>query len=146
MKQWAVAILAEYLSHRPIGRIVGLKPVRDDDYVLAIEDIRDERVHVGRTPLDFEPWLRSVKEGRYVLPAFGLCGRCGEIHCDRDLHLEIFRTCIRVRPSSSRWLSSSTSRARWRTNRHSIGPPPSAAISCRREGTMAERGDGGRVF
>ena len=63
--------------------------------MLAIEDIRDERVHVGRTPPDFEPWLRSVKEGRYVLPAFGLCGRCGEIHCDRDLHLEIFRTCIR---------------------------------------------------
>jgi hypothetical protein len=28
------------------------------------------------------------------LPAFGLCGRCGEIHCDRDLDLEIFRTCI----------------------------------------------------
>jgi hypothetical protein len=29
-----------------------------------------------------------------VIPAFGLCGRCGEIHCDRDLDLEIFRTCI----------------------------------------------------
>jgi hypothetical protein len=34
------------------------------------------------------------KEGRHVIPAFGLCGRCGEIHCDRDLDLEIFRTCI----------------------------------------------------
>ena len=70
------------------------KPVGPDDYVLAIEDVRDERVHVGRTPTDFEPWLRSVKEGRHVIPAFGLCGRCGEIHCDRDLDLEIFRTCI----------------------------------------------------
>jgi hypothetical protein len=94
MKQRAVALIADYLSHRPIGRIVGLKPVGDDDYVLAIEDVRDERVHVGRTPRDFEPWLKSVKEGRYVLPAFGLCGRCGEVHCDRDLDLEIFRTCI----------------------------------------------------
>lgn len=28
------------------------------------------------------------------MPAFGLCGRCGEIHCDRDLDLEIFRICI----------------------------------------------------
>ncbi len=94
MKQRAVAVLAEYLSRRPIGRIVGLKAVRPDDYVVAIEDLRDERVHVGRRPLDFEPWLKSVKEGRYVLPAFGLCGRCGEIHCDRDCDLEIFRTCI----------------------------------------------------
>ena len=69
---------------------------RDDDNVLAIEDVRDERVHVGRTRRDFEPWLKSVKEGRHVLPAFGLCGRCGEIHCDRDLDLEIFRSCVSV--------------------------------------------------
>jgi len=94
MKQRAVAILAEYLSQRPIGRIACLKRVGEDDYVLAIEDVRDERVHVGRAPLDFEPWLRSVKERRFILPAFGLCGRCGEIHCDRDLDLEIFRTCF----------------------------------------------------
>jgi len=94
VKQRAVTILAEYLSYRPIGRIVGLKTVRPDDYILAIEDVRDERVHVGRTPRDFEPWLKSVKEGRYVLPAFGLCGRCGEIHRDRDLDVETFRTCI----------------------------------------------------
>ena len=94
MKQRAVALIADYVGRRGIGRIVGLKPVGPDDYVLAIEDFRDERVHVGRTPRDFEPWLRSVKEGRYVIPAFGLCGRCGEIHCDRELDLEIFRTCI----------------------------------------------------
>lgn len=77
-----------------IGRVVGLKPVGRDDYVLAIEDVRDERVHVGRTLRGFEPCLRSVKEGRHVVPAFDLCGRCGAIHCDRDLDLEIFRTCI----------------------------------------------------
>lgn len=79
MKERAVAILGEYLSHRPIGRVVGLKWVGDDDYVVAIGDVRDERVHVARTPHDLEPWLRSVKEGRYVLPALRLCGRCGEI-------------------------------------------------------------------
>ena len=91
MRRWA---LADYVGRRGIGRVVGLKPVGCDDYVLAIEDVRDERVHVGRTPTDFEPWLRSVKEGRHVIPAFGLCGRCGEIHSDRDWDLEILRTCI----------------------------------------------------
>jgi len=35
MKQRAVAIVADYLSHRPLGRVVGLKPIGDDDYVLA---------------------------------------------------------------------------------------------------------------
>ena len=95
MKQRTAAILAEYLSHRPIGRIVALKPVGDDDYVLAVEDVRDERVHVGRTALDFEPLLRSVKEDRYVLPAFGLCGRCNGIHADRDVDGEVFANCIR---------------------------------------------------
>lgn len=94
MKQRAVALIAEYIGRRGIGRVVGLKPVGPDDYVLAIEDIRDERVHVGRTPRDFEPWLRAVKEGRHVIPAFGLCGRCGEVHSDRDWDLEMFRTCI----------------------------------------------------
>ncbi len=74
MKQRAVAIFAEYLSIRPLGRVVAVEPIGDDDYVLAIEDIRDERVHVGRTPLDFEPWLKSVKEDRHIIPAFGPCG------------------------------------------------------------------------
>jgi hypothetical protein len=93
MKQRAVALIADYVARRGIGRVFGLTPVGDEDYVLPIEDIRDERVNVGRTPHDFEPWLKSVKEGRYVLSAFGLCGRCGEIHCDRHADLEMFRTC-----------------------------------------------------
>jgi hypothetical protein len=91
LKQRAVALIADYVRRRGIGRVVGLKPMASDDYVLAIEDVRDKRVHVGRTPRD---WLRAVKEGRHVIPAFGLCGRCGEVHSDRDWDLEIFRTCI----------------------------------------------------
>ena len=46
MKQRAVALIADCLLRAPIGRVVGLKRVGDDDYVLAIEDMRDERVHV----------------------------------------------------------------------------------------------------
>lgn len=94
MKQRAVAPIADYLSHRPLDRVVGLKRVGDDDHVLAIEDVRDERVHVGRTPLDFEPWLRSLKTGEWVQLAFGLCGRCNSIHSDRDINGEVFRNCI----------------------------------------------------
>ena len=95
MKQRAVAIVAEYLSHRPLGRVVGLKPIGDDDYVVAIEDVRDGRVHVVRTPRDLEPWLRSFKTGDCVQPAFGLCGRCNRVHADRDVDGEIVRNCIR---------------------------------------------------
>ena len=95
MKQRAVAIVADYLSHRPLGRVVGLKPIGDDDYVLAIEDIRDGRVHVVRAPSDLEPWLKSFKNGECMQPALGLCGRCNAIHADRDVDGEVFSNCIR---------------------------------------------------
>jgi hypothetical protein len=85
MKQRAVAIVADYLSHRPLGRVVGLKPIGDDDYVFAIEDLRDGRVHVARTPRDLEPWLKSFKTGECVQPAFGLCGRCNGIPADHPV-------------------------------------------------------------
>jgi hypothetical protein len=94
MKQRAVAIVAADLSHRPLGRVVELKAIADDDYVLAIEDVRDGRVHVVRTPRDLEPWLRSFKTGECIRPAFGLCGRCNSIHADRDVDGEIFGNCI----------------------------------------------------
>lgn len=95
MKQRAVAIVADYLSLRHIGRIVGLKPIADDDYVLEIEDVRDGRAHVVRTPGDLEPWLKSFETGKCVQPAFGLCGRCSSIHADRDVDGEVFGNCIR---------------------------------------------------
>ena len=95
MKQRAVAIFAEYLSARPLGRVVAVRPIGDDDYVLAIEDVRDGRVHVARTPRDLEPWLKSFKSGECLPPAFGLCGRCGRIHTDRNVDGEVFVTCIR---------------------------------------------------
>ena len=95
MKQRAVAIFAEYLSIRPLGRVVAVQPIGDDDYLLAIEDRRDGRVHVARTPRDLEPWLKSFKAGECPQPAFGLCGRCGSIHADRDVDGEVFGNCIR---------------------------------------------------
>ncbi len=94
MKQRAVAIFATYLSRRPLGRVVAVAPIGDDDYLLAIEDGRDGRVHVARTPRDLEPWLKSFKSGECLQPAFGLCGRCNRVHADRDVDGEIFRYCI----------------------------------------------------
>ena len=94
MKQRAVAIVAEYLSHRPLGRPVGLKPIAEDDYVLAIEDLRDGRVHLIRSAGDLGQWLKSFKTGKCVQPRFGLCCRCGGIHGDHDLDGEVFRTCV----------------------------------------------------
>ena len=95
MKQRAVAIVAEYLSHRPLGRLVAVRPVAEDDYVLAIEDIRDGRVHIARTPDDLEPWLKSFKTGECLRPHFGFCGRCDRLHADRDVDGEVFGNCIR---------------------------------------------------
>ncbi len=94
MKQRAVAIVAEYLSHRRLGRVVGLKPIADDDYVMAIEDLRDGRVHLMRSARDLEPWIKSFTAGECVQPAFGLCSRCRGIHADHDVDGEVFRTCI----------------------------------------------------
>ncbi len=55
-----------------------------DDYVLAIEDLRDGPVHVRAAARDLEPWLKSFRTGACLQSAFGLCGRCGHIHADRD--------------------------------------------------------------
>ena len=74
MKQRAVAIIADYLSHRSWGRVVRVKCIGDDDYVLAIEDVRDGRVHVVSTPQNLEAWLESFMVGECLQPAFGLCG------------------------------------------------------------------------
>jgi hypothetical protein len=61
MKHWAVAVIAECLSHRPVGGIIGPKPVGNDDYVIAIKDIRDERLHVGRTPPDYASRVSGLR-------------------------------------------------------------------------------------
>ena len=95
MKQRAVAIVADYLSHRPLGRVVGLKAIADDDYVLAIEDIRDGRVHLIHSPGDLGCWLKSFKSGVCLTATFGLCRRCDSVHADRDANGEVFGNCIR---------------------------------------------------
>ncbi len=48
MKQRGVTIIATYLAKRPLGRLVQVRKVGDDDYMLAIEDVRDGRTHLTR--------------------------------------------------------------------------------------------------
>ncbi len=94
MKQRAVVLLADYLSTRPKGRIVRVKPIAPDDYVIGIEDARDGRTHLIRTPGDLEQWLDSFRQGRCEAAAFGICGVCDRIHGDRDANGEILATCV----------------------------------------------------
>lgn len=95
MNQRAVFLVARYLSKRPKGRVVRVKPVGPDDYVIGIEDVRDGRTHIVRTADDLERWLVTFTQGRCEPAAFGICGVCDRIHRDRDVDGEIFANCIR---------------------------------------------------
>ncbi|MDP9069246.1 MAG: hypothetical protein M3N53_13000 [Actinomycetota bacterium] len=94
MKQRAVALIATYLSHRALGRLVRVRPVGNDDYIVAIEDVRDGRTHLLHSPDDLGKWLRSFKEGRCLQPAAAICGRCDRLHIDRDVDHELLASCI----------------------------------------------------
>jgi hypothetical protein len=95
MKQRAVVHVADYLSKRPMGRVVRVMPVADHDYVIGIEDVRDGRTHVMRSVGDLEVWLESLRQGRCERAAFGICGVCDRVHNDRDADGEIFANCVR---------------------------------------------------
>jgi hypothetical protein len=95
MKQRAVVLVADYLSKRPKGRIVRVMPVAADDYVIAVEDVRDRRTHVMRSVGDLEIWLESFRQGRCEPAALGICGVCDRIHNDSDVDGEIFSNCVR---------------------------------------------------
>lgn len=94
MKQRAVALVADYLSKRPQGRIVRVKRVAEDDYLMAIEDRRDGRVQLIESVADLDAWIRSFDLGCCLEPKGALCGVCDRIHTDRDIDGELFRNCI----------------------------------------------------
>lgn len=94
MKQRAVAIVADYLSKRPLGRVVRVMKSGEDDYLMGVEDVRDGRVQLIHGTSDLEVWLTSFKEGRCVQPAGAICGVCDRIHTDRDVDGELFEHCV----------------------------------------------------
>jgi hypothetical protein len=95
MKQRAVVLIAEYVSVRPMGRVVRVMPIAKDNYAIGIEDVRDGRTHVMCSVGDLEMWLESFQEGHCEPAAFGICGVCDRIHNDRDVDGEILANCIR---------------------------------------------------
>lgn len=95
MQQRAVALVADYLSKRPQGRIVRVKKVAEDDYLMAIEDRRDGRVQLIQSVVDLGMWIRSLELGCCLPPKGALCGVCDRIHTDRDVDGELFSNCVR---------------------------------------------------
>ena len=95
MKQRVVALVAQYLEHRVRGTITRVRPCGTDDYILAIKDIRDGRVHLLHSLDDLREWLMSFKEGRCLQPAAAICSICDKLHIDRGLDGELSTSCVR---------------------------------------------------
>ena len=94
MNQRAVALVADYLSKRPKGRIVRVKPMQEGDYLMAIEDRRDERVQLIRSVRDLEAWIESFRQGVCLQPVGAICFVCDGIHTDSGVDGELFTNCI----------------------------------------------------
>lgn len=94
MNQRGVTILATYLESRPLGRIVRVRPVCDDDYIVGIEDLRDGRTHLIHSSKDLRKWLKSFESGECVVPAAAICARCDKLHVDKDVDDELLTNCI----------------------------------------------------
>ncbi|MDQ3986862.1 MAG: hypothetical protein M3280_10265 [Actinomycetota bacterium] len=94
MNQRGVRIIATYLDKRPLGRIVQVRKVGDDDYIVAIDDVRDGRTQLLHSSGDLRLWLESFRHGECPTPAAGICGRCDRLHIDRDVDGEFLSNCI----------------------------------------------------
>ena len=100
MKQRVVVLIATYLEHRVRGRIVRVRPVESkagvtDDYLVAVQDVRDGRTHLLHSLGDVEEWLTSFKTGECLQPAAAICGVCDNLHIDRGVDGELMRNCIK---------------------------------------------------
>ncbi len=94
MNQRGVGLIASYLSKRPLGRIVQVRPVGGDDYIVAVEDRRDGRTQLIHSSGDLRLWFESSRHGECLIPAAGICARCDKLHVDRDVDGELLAHCI----------------------------------------------------
>lgn len=93
MNQCGVTLIAIYLEKRPLGRIVQVRNVGEDDYIVAVEDRRDGRTQLIHSAGDLRVWVKSFREGRCVVPATAICARCDNLHVDRAADSELLGNC-----------------------------------------------------
>lgn len=62
MNQRGVTLIATYLKNRPLGRIVQVRPVSENDYIVAIGDRRDGRTHLIHSSGDLRLWLEPAED------------------------------------------------------------------------------------
>ena len=99
MKQRVVALVATYLEHRVRGRITRVRPVRStsataDDYLVAVQDVRDGRIHLLHSVDDLGTWLYSFKTGECFQPAAAICSVCDRLHTNRGPDRELTTNCV----------------------------------------------------
>jgi hypothetical protein len=94
MNQRGFTRIATYLSKRPLGRIVQVRNVGDDDFIVAIEDRRDGRTQLIHSWGDLRLWFKSFRRGECLIPVAGICARCNKLHVDRDVDGELLTNCI----------------------------------------------------
>lgn len=94
MNQRGVSLIATYLAKRPLGRVIQLRKVAHDDYIVAIKDSRDGRTQLIHSSGDLRQWLESFHRGECLMPAAAICGRCDRVHIDRDFDAELLDNCI----------------------------------------------------
>jgi hypothetical protein len=94
MNQRGVTIIAAYLAKRPLGRLVRVRKVGHDDFMIAIEDRRDGRTQLIHSSGDLRLWLDSFRHGECLEPVAAICARCDKLHRDRDVDGELLLNCI----------------------------------------------------
>jgi hypothetical protein len=94
MNQRRVTATTIYLSMSGRGRLTKVRSVGSDDYIVAIEDVRDGRTHLLHTATGLGKWLGSFEQGRCIQPTAAICGRCDQLHVDRDVDGELLINCI----------------------------------------------------
>jgi hypothetical protein len=74
--------------------MVRVRSVGEDDFIVAIEDVRDGRTQLIHSSVDLRHWLQSFVDGICIIPAAAICGRCDRLHIDRDVDGELLKDCI----------------------------------------------------
>lgn len=77
-----------------LRRVVRVKQLDADEYLMPIEERRDGRCHPVTTVGDLQTWLLSFRDGRCLQPGYALCGVCDKAHADRGANGELLSNCI----------------------------------------------------